>query len=55
MYKYFVAYSCPLGMGNMSSERVAPLTSIEDVMELGKEIEELLNLEDVVVINFQLF
>lgn len=55
MYKYFVAYSCPLGMGNMSSERGEPLNSIDDIVELGREIEELLNLEDVVVINFQLF
>lgn len=55
MYKYFVAYSCPDGMGNMSTERDTPLKSIDDVMALGKEIEELVGQESVVVINFQLF
>lgn len=56
-YRYFVSYFYTSGFANVEIRRATPITSIGDIVEEARNIEQNNSLEDrsVVIINYQLF
>ena len=54
MYHYFVSYSYQYGFGHCDVARDTPITSIEDINEMVKDLQIQFNLSNIVILNFQL-
>lgn len=56
-YRYFVSYFYTSGFANAEIRRATPITSIDDIVEVSKDIERNNAFADksVVIISYQLF
>ena len=55
MYYYLVSFSHERGFGHIEVSRNTPITTIEDINGIARDLQERLNtLSEIVILNYQL-